>query len=1404
MKSRLAVQPGNVAGQPRRSRERNRAGFKFRMGYLLLAMALSLLLPLAASGNVVIDEWGEPAIFVNANSTAGFDVITEDGPIATGVLGGWRRIRVENTGEAGNVFFNIPVPSDERDVAEAGETSTAQGGRQTVIWDGAAGPRINNDPNEDLIPITFDQDDNVTDGLNFDLGGVNLTNACTTNATPGIAVLVRVDQAVTVPFTLKLFTAADEWSSLTVNVPPGAARPLFIADFPLASFVARGDDGASGADFEDVNAIVLLSETNNADEDIDFFQIQSCGFDFGDAPEAGLADRYYTTTLAVKDDLSVDPDFFVRNNTGPGPRHRLIAPGPFLGTGVNDTDSEPDGQPNATATGDDGDGYDDEQAIDSFPAMGEEPGVCDGLEILGDLSLYCVAIEVSNPTNTHAQVVGWIDFSGGGVFSHAACGTSADGKVLEDRLGGSFGTGWGCDRSAAGVRLGATGFSQIDSGGPACPSGSSAGTPIQDAVEIGGGTWTTGNVPPNCEGTVVLVWDLSEATQVTEGETFGRFRITTDSELTTFFDEVGPAPFGEAGDGEVEDHRLAPGEVPVTIHAFQSEFVDAGLRVTWGTASESKNVGFHLWADFGSGLVPVTETMIPSYSDDLARPAQYEYFIPDVRPGGVGELVVSAVDVRGNEDVFGVFEAGQEFGRPLVANAIAWQQVREETRDRMRQRSITGISGALSPVRGTPSVNAADVIAMDPGMQRVRFADLVRFGLDLSAVNPEHVAVSLNGQPVERQIVQLADGGLALDFWGEKPTLPDALYVRQYHYRISVDPALAVPARSTQMAGGSSPDFHLARVAFREDNLYHASNPLDNPWYTARLRANHSTDTFSTTLNVERSLFPGQEGLLRVTVGGLTDFPAFPNHHVEVSFNGQPLEEVFFTGQVAQVIETTVPADLINVGENTVTVRLPGGTPAAVDIVLLDSIELLYPTMLAPDSDRLLVEQVSDSASLTAIGFTTEDTVAYAWRDGALSALEQQHFGRGSVRVPAVGEGASYWISSASRLHTPRLAIPVPELDLLNTPADFLVIAHPAFMPLSPQENHPLNTYLQQRQSDGWSVALFDISQIQMKYTNGMPLPQALTRFLADADQAFGFSHVLLVGSDSYDYHDNLGLGSVSFIPTVYAATNQVRHTPSDGLLADLSGDGVADKAIGRWPVRTQGDLQAIVTKTLDWANRPDQPSAIWMTDFQDSNLPSFTSQAERMIGPLVDGGWMESNIGRVYLDEIAGMVGGNPQGEARQQFFDLLEQGHSMTGFIGHGSAWAWSNDVLVAPQDIGQLNNDGSPTLIGTLTCYTSYFVSPYSDTVAHRWMNGFRLDGHGNQVPGAPNGAVAIHGAATLSNYAQNEIYARTVLQHQLDGKTLGEAVLEARRYASDRNISDLVTNWILLGDPTLTIQ
>ena len=95
----------------------------------------------------------------------------------------------------------------------------------------------------------------------------------------------------------------------------------------------------------------------------------------------------------------------------------------------------------------------------------------------------------------------------------------------------------------------------------------------------------------------------------------------------------------------------------------------------------------------------------------------------------------------------------------------------------------------------------------------------------------------------------------------------------------------------------------------------------------------------------------------------------------------------------------------------------------------------------------------------------------------------------------------------------------------------------------------------------------------------------AIGRYLKQAKPRF----VLLVGGDSHDYHNYLGLASQSFIPTRYAQTDAlVTYAPADGWYVDYNNDGKPQAALGRLPVRTVAELTQLVAK-LDEL-RPTDP----------------------------------------------------------------------------------------------------------------------------------------------------------------------------------------------------------------------
>lgn len=1026
------------------------------------------------------------------------------------------------------------------------------------------------------------------------------------------------------------------------------------------------------------------------------------------------------------------------------------------------SDQEADGQPSAGAQDD---GADEEVSIEFPGAVEFIPG-----------QTFLIDLYVTNLTGASALACGWIDFNNDGEFDNAD--TSVGATEAE-----------------------------------------------RDCAAVPDGSISTGQVPDRVRLEFIVPNDLD---QTNTSGFYARFRITSD-----WSSAAAASPLGAASNGEIEDHQLQASTLPVSISRFETRDVSGGLELRWTTVSETHNAGYVIYGDRGRGVERLTPTPIAAIDGDPTLVREYRHVLPGVRSEQLRDLAVVAIDYEGKEEVYGLFEPGRAYGERGVSSPVDWRTIAAQAVQRtaalaaVRGQETAGKDGSGESVRGVLAATAADVRVTAAGLQEVSYESLRSAGLDLAGVPPEQIAVTIDGRPVARDVVLgsgddgpgpslrrfLSPSGVAsakrfgpgsvIRFWGERPTMPEALYVKDLVYRIERDAKLARPAeRLAARVQGEAP-LPLHWVGENRDLKYHFVNRLDDPWSAALLRADRN-NVYRTELQVDPAVDVNGPARLKLVLAGMTDYPEAPDHRVVVEVNGKQVTDHLFEGTAPLKLDLVIEPGTLRAGANEIRVIAPGGTGARFDLFVVDRIDLGYSRAAVALDDRLLVERLrGGGAALQIDGYSSGETVAYARQGDALVALTQMQSGRGTVRVPTLLGEADYWISTRAALHRPTVVEAFSEVDLLaGVDADFLIIAHPAFLPLDEHEPHPLNTYLAHRRAEGWRPALFDVTALQRHYSGGMALPEAVTRFLRDADGRMRYNHVLLVGGDSYDYRDLLGLNSISFIPTRYVATRLIRHTPSDALLADLDGDGLSDKALGRWPVRSFGDLEAIVTKTLDWdAGMRGTTGAVWVTDSEDPRSPSFMAQAERMMQPLLGQQWPIETLERVYFDQLVPRPGLSVAASARAELFEALERGRPLTGFVGHGSPTMWTFQGLLRPNDLAALDNVGKPTLITTMACYTTYFVSPHNDTVSHRWMNGYRLDAGGVPIPGAANGAVAIHGAGTLSDYDHNERIAREILNAQLDGATLGEAVERGRRRARLLGLHDQVTNWILLGDPTL---
>lgn len=899
------------------------------------------------------------------------------------------------------------------------------------------------------------------------------------------------------------------------------------------------------------------------------------------------------------------------------------------------------------------------------------------------------------------------------------------------------------------------------------------------------------------------------------GTIFARFRLTTDA-LTT------STPTGSSGDGEVEDFMTTMTTLPVSLNGFESHKLSNGLLIKWNTASETRNIGFYIWGDSGkqggTGFSRISEKIIPSKSQGALDPQKYELTLP-IKYKNYSKLAISSIDSQGREELYGLYDVNKNYGRKNIQKNINWQNINEKISSKSSvyhssNKSIPNIFAEVHTLKAQIKTN-------NYGIYRITYEELVDAGLDLLNVEKNSIAVTVNDNSIARRIgsgsllndLIFVDGfesgedsnstivtnqslfgpGMFIDFWSIKPSFPDAEYVDFYTYEISINQNLVKLVELEKLSAAGQTTSYQHSLSINEDNEYSFTNTSPDPWY-AKLLKDYTTEEdkfYAVNFTIENDLITSLSGTLSIKLIGGADFPINPDHQVQINVNGSTLTTYDFDGIESVTLKIPLPANTIHYGNNAVEVRLTGGTSALYDLVLVDEVTLTYPKPLSLMNNFLNIKEQIINNNLALINQNHIDLNAYSIdADGNMKFLELSQRADNIILIAHSAGVSSYWIASNESLYKSNNIAVIEKDDLLSNSAEFLIVAHPAFMPNDVSQEHPLNRYIQYKAAEGWNLRTISIKDIQRQYGGGMPLPDALTKFLKTANRSFEFSHVLLVGGDSYDYLDRLGLQSVSFIPTKYAATLYIQHTPSDQLLTDLNNDGISDKAIGRWPVRTLDDLSSIVDKTILWNNNRSV-NAIFVTDTQDDINGSFESQSERLIDVFIDNNWDQDSILKIYTDQMNATSSIPAQDLVREQMFNYWESANSLTSYIGHGSPTQWSRSGIINANDLDDLSNSLTPTLIGTLTCYTSYFVSPRTDTLAHLLLNN-------------GDGAVAIHGASSLSAYSSNEQFAKTVIELQLLGKTLGEAVQEARIQALMNGYKDQVINWTLLGDPTLVVN
>jgi hypothetical protein len=895
-------------------------------------------------------------------------------------------------------------------------------------------------------------------------------------------------------------------------------------------------------------------------------------------------------------------------------------------------------------------------------------------------------------------------------------------------------------------------------------------------------------------------------------------------------DESGPE--GDQGPTEWTPSPWGESASWVKVGAFRARQEADGVSLEWVTSFEADNLGFHIYREQDGKYYRVTADLVPGSffnagkGRELPGGQRYVYFDGLLESKGSELYWLDCVGLDGARASFGPIKpeiGGKPIPERLKARfrSIARHQVsrseelgkilelRKELRTKETEmqasRAVFSSQTIISQVvprkpsepRLPPSEAqwvlaakpAVKIMVKEEGWYRVGQPELVAAGLD-PWVDPRYLQLYVDGEEQSMTVTGSEDGRLdskdAVEFYGKGLDTPFT-DTRVYW--------LVVGARPGRRLDTPFPDIRTAldMKMLLGRGLRGRGASLSFP-YTVELK--ERTFYFAALKNGEEECFFGSivytepvdqlinvphpdpsapdVARLRVVLQGATDF----SHQVKILFNNQEAGLLVFSGQQRAAIEIEIPYPLILDGENIVTLEAQGGSE---DASLVDYIRLTYWRTYTADEDSLKLTAMG-TEWISIAGFSSSEIRVVDITDPA------QMF---DVRGKVNSENSGYAITFKVPGHGQRTLLAFSEEKIkepagvaANTAsswhertqgADLVIIFSRDFL----ESIRPLKEL---REQPGFAVAVVDAEDLYDEFNFGSKSPWALREFLSRAYERWVPSprFVMLVGDASYDPRNYLGFGDFDLVPTKYVETESIK-TASDDWFADFDDDGLPSMAVGRLPVDSVEEAEAVVSKIISYEREAGLMNEVLLVADANDGIHDFEAASAQVAALLPQ----EMTVRQIFR-------GQDPA--ARNDLLGLLNQGQLLVNYVGHGSTEIWKGNLLTS-SDARELTNSSYLPFLVSMTCLNGFFQDPYSESMAEAFLKA------------KGGGAVAVWASSGLT-YPPEQFPLNLKLiqllfsgQGLTQGLTIGEAVMLSKRAVID---VDVRKTWILFGDPTTRLK
>jgi hypothetical protein len=654
----------------------------------------------------------------------------------------------------------------------------------------------------------------------------------------------------------------------------------------------------------------------------------------------------------------------------------------------------------------------------------------------------------------------------------------------------------------------------------------------------------------------------------------------------------------------------------------------------------------------------------------------------------------------------------------------------------------------------------------EDGVYRLPFTQLAEHGLLIGEASP----TSLQLTEQEREVpFYLTDD--ALIFYGQSATDRYTAF-RSYVLR-SGTPGRTMSGVDATPTGPAYEQ--VTRTLHLEHNYEYVSDAAvgegETPWFWQTISLQGRAEVAITVPAPANGA-----GVLSVRLYGATqNRDVDPDHTMEARLNDTALGTIAWDGQVSHTETLTLPDGILRNGTNTLLLNnLPEDY---LDIMRLDWLTLAYSARPTAVDDRLAFTAAEGQVTLN--GFSSTPFLLNVSDPERPMVLTGASSAAGTVTLSS-SAGEEIVAVGAGGYLTPQEVSPLFETHWRDTDqqADLIIITTEELAPA-------LDPLVSQREEQGLAVAVVPVVEIYDTFGAGANTPDSINHFLAHAYEAWqrpAPRYVLLVGEATTDYRGFLTdrpdapvSPPQNVIPPYLVAVDFSGETVSDARLADVDGDERPEMAVGRWPVDSVREVDALVERTLAYEAEAERGRAVFASD---GSSDEFAVLSKRIA--------TESGL---PADQSTFLVGPSAA-ELTQQWND----GAWLITYTGHGSLQLWGKDGVFTTEAISDLSGSRGVPIVLQLTCLTGFFAHPETQSLSEALL----LD---------ENGPVLVVGATSLTLSAYQEPFAIAFLNALRDDQVLrvGDALQAAKEalLVERRGLREISDTFGLLGDPSALI-